>query len=237
MAGELRARIRGLYVLTEVTLTPRTHEEIAAAALAGGAQVLQLRDKTRSDAELLPVARILQARCRAAGVVFIVNDRVELARAVDADGVHLGEEDWSVEEARAVLGPEKLIGRTVRSLAQARQAYHQGADYLGLGPIFATETKAGLPLPLGVEVITEVKARVPLPVVAIGGITRDNIALVAAAGADAAAVVSAVVRAEDMPAAVAELAQRFAAARRGRRNPPASGEFLDQKPCFWIPIA
>jgi thiamine-phosphate pyrophosphorylase len=139
------------------------------------------------------------------GGTFIVNDRCDVALAVGADGVHLGQEDLPLAEARAFLGREKLIGISTHNLAQALEAEAGGADYIGLGPIFPTPTKEKPDPVVGVAGLREVRARVRIPIVAIGGITARNAAEVMAAGADAVAVVSAVLAAADPKAALTEL--------------------------------
>jgi hydroxymethylpyrimidine kinase/phosphomethylpyrimidine kinase/thiamine-phosphate diphosphorylase len=204
--AERLARLRGLYVLTDPDLRPeRGPEEIAAAALAGGARVVQLRDKRRSTSELIPVAKRLGRMARAARALFIVNDRVDVALASEADGVHLGPDDMPPADARRLLGPDRLVGVSVGTLAEAAEAA-PFASYLGVGAIFATQTKLDAGPPVGLERIREIKQAFPHhPLVAIGGIGAGNLASVMAAGADAAAVVSAVVAAADIRKAIRDL--------------------------------
>lgn len=200
-----RPAVAGLYVITDCTLRPgRTHLDVARAAVEGGARVLQLRDKNASDSALLDVARAIRRLTREADVLFIVNDRLELARAVAADGIHLGQEDLPAREARR-RWPEGLLGVSIDDGPTARQAEEDGADYLGVGPIFGTRTKGDAGPAVGLEQIARVRAASSLPIVAIGGIDQENIATVAAAGADCAAVISAVVCAPDMEAATRAL--------------------------------
>jgi len=210
--------LRGLYVITDNVLSGRSHEEIARAALAGGARILQLRDKRATDAELLPVAQTLRQLCTAAGAVFIVNDRVELAAESEADGVHLGAEDEALEVARRRLGSGKTIGRSVDSVAEGLAVQEAGADYVALGPIFGTRTKPDAGEARGVAMLRELRSRLRVPLVAIGGIHAGNIVEVVKAGADAVAVISAVVCAPDVQAATAELVARLEAAWEGERN-------------------
>lgn len=214
----------GLYVITDNVLSGRSHEEIARAALAGGARILQLRDKRATDAELLPVAQTLRQLCTAAGAVFIVNDRVELAAEAEADGVHLGAEDETLEMARRRLGAGKIIGRSVDSVAEGVAAQEAGADYVALGPIFGTQTKPDAGEARGVAMLRELRSRLRVPLVAIGGIHAGNVAEVVKAGADAVAIISAVVCAPDVQAATAELVARMEAARAGDKatHPPNS---------------
>jgi len=208
---------RGLYVITDVVLKPgRSHLEIVQAALAGGARVIQLRDKEAADADLLEEARAIRQVTRAAGALFLVNDRFELARAVDADGVHLGQGDLPAREARR-RWPEAILGISVDDERTARQAEADGADYLGVGPIFATQTKGDAGPAIGLEQIGRIRAASRLPIAAIGGIGLANIAAVGAAGAEMAAVISAVVCAPDMEAATRALAAEFAAGQARRQ--------------------
>lgn len=165
--------------------------------------MIQLRDKSAGPRELLSDARRIAQLCRERGVRFIVNDRLDLALAADADGVHLGQEDLPPEAARAILGSNKLLGVSTHSLEQALEAAEQGADYLGIGPIFATGTKATGYEPRGCDIIRQLRARIDLPLIAIGGITLDNVAEVIQAGAAGAAVISAIVGAADITAATA----------------------------------
>lgn len=203
-----------LCVITDPTLAPgRDHVAIAEAALAGGADMIQLRDKTGSLRDLLPQARAIQARCRAHGAFFIVNDRVDLALAADADGAHVGQEDLPAVSARLLLGPARLLGVSTHDPGQAEAAQRAGADYIGFGPMFATGTKDTGYTSRGPEAIREIRKVVALPILAIGGITLENVAEVIAAGATAPAVISAVVRAADITAAAAAFRQRVMAAK------------------------
>ncbi|MHB1133560.1 MAG: thiamine phosphate synthase [Chloroflexota bacterium] len=199
-----KSQIEGLYVITDEGVWGKRHVDIAAAALEGGVRIIQLRDKLKHDAELLPIARELLALCRQYGALFIVDDRVDLAVACDADGVHVGEHDLPLLAARKVVGPDKIIGVSCYGNVEAAvQAERDGADYVAVGSIYPTRTKqAGV---TGLEIIRQVKARVSVPVVAIGGIEASNLAEVVRAGADSASVVSAVAAADDMVAASRQL--------------------------------
>lgn len=203
--------LRGVYVLTDPTLrSDRSALEIARAAFEGGAQVVQLRDKSAPLPRLISLARELVGIARQANGLLIVNDRVDVALAADADGVHLGPEDMAPEDARRLLGPGKLLGVSVATLAEAGAAAPY-ASYLAVGAIYGSQTKCDAGTAIGTERVREIKAAFPhLLLVAIGGISRENIGEVAGAGADAAAVVSAVVSAPDMADAVRDLARRFA---------------------------
>ncbi|MDQ3815324.1 MAG: thiamine phosphate synthase [Armatimonadota bacterium] len=187
----LRARLRGLYVITDERMGGG-HSVIARAALAGGAAIIQLRDKSSSLPRLLETARELRRLTRSARALFIINDRVDVALAVQADGVHLGPDDMPLAEARRVLGPHRLIGASCGDVEEARRAERAGADYIGAGAIFGTATKHDAGAPIGLEALRAIVAATTLPVAAIGGVNRDNIAAVMAAGADMACVVSAV---------------------------------------------
>ncbi|MCW3097004.1 MAG: thiD [Chthonomonadaceae bacterium] len=204
--------LRGLYVLTDPDLRPdRTAEEIVRCALEGGARVVQLRDKHLPTSELIALAQRLNAQARAAGALFIVNDRVDVALASDADGVHLGPGDMHPADARRLLGPDKLVGVSVSTVEEA-MPLAPFASYLGVGAIYGSKTKTDAGAAIGTERIRKIKRAFPEhPLVAIGGIHPGNIAAVREAGADAAALVSAVICAPDMRQATEELAQFFAA--------------------------
>lgn len=209
-----------LCVITDPGLAPGwDHVAIAQAALAGGADMIQLRDKTGSVRDLLPQARAIRALCRARGALFIVNDRVDLALAADADGVHVGQEDLPACGARRLLGRRRLLGASTHDLAQAEAAREAGADYIGFGPMFATGTKDTGYAPRGLDLLREIRRAVPLPILAIGGITLENAASVIEAGATAPAVISAIVAAPDIAAAAAAFRERVTAARARGRNP------------------
>jgi thiamine-phosphate pyrophosphorylase len=192
-----------VYVVTSGTLVPgRGHREIAAAAIEGGATAVQLRAPELDDPVLLPLARELASRCRRAGVLFVVNDRVDVAVAAGADGAHVGQDD-DPAAARAVLGPDRVLGISVRDANEAREAALAGADYLGV-TVWPTATKPEA-VGEGVEGVAVVVATTPLPVVGIGGVDASNAGSVVLAGAAGVAVISAVAAAGDPVAAVREL--------------------------------
>jgi thiamine-phosphate pyrophosphorylase len=195
--------VLGVYVVTAAGLVPgRGHAEVAAAAIEGGANVVQLRAPEHSDDELLPLARELADRCGERGVLFIVDNRVELALACGAAGVHLGQDDpWP--DARLRLGPDLILGVSVDDAEQASTAEAAGADYLGV-TVFATATKPEA-VPRGLEGVREISDATRLPVVGIGGIDAANASMVLDAGAAGVAVVSAVAAAPDPAAATREL--------------------------------
>jgi thiamine-phosphate pyrophosphorylase len=191
----------------------RSHLRIAEEAIRGGADVIQLRDKEASGRTLYEIALALRRLTLDANVPFIVNDRVDVAMAVGADGVHLGQQDLPASAARAILGPGRILGVSAETVADAVQAERDGADYLGVGPVFeARGTKADAGEPLGLGLIARIRGITRLPIVAIGGINAGNAREVRAAGADAAAVISAVVGAEDIAQAARGLKDRLCAA-------------------------
>jgi thiamine-phosphate pyrophosphorylase len=200
-----RARLAGLYALVKAP-------EEARAAVAGGARVVQVRIKGAPAGEILDAARRIVGLARDRALV-IVNDRADLALLSGADGVHLGDEDLPVPEARRLLGPDRLVGRTCRTLEEARAAIREGADHVGFGPIFASRTKPlGIPV-RGLDALREVAGALGAPVVAISGIDLSNVAEVARAGAACAAVVDAIFGAGDPAANAARLAAAFEAGR------------------------
>ena len=165
--------------------------------LKGGAKLLQLRAKELTSAEFFNVAKEASRLAHEAGAIFIVNDRLDIALACNADGVHLGQEDLPLSVARKILGKEKLIGVSTHDLSQAQEAERDGADYIGFGPIFGTATKDTGYSPRGLEMLREIRKAVKIPVVAIGGITEKNVAEVWKAGADSAAIISDLMGADD----------------------------------------
>ncbi len=211
---ERKGMLRGVYVVTDTQIKPdRLLPQIVEEAIAGSACAIQLREKHLSTSRLLELSKRFRLAARDAQTLFIVNDRVDVALASDADGVHLGPDDMTPADARRLLGPDKLVGVSVASVEEARAAAPY-ASYFGVGAIFGSKTKLDAGAAIGVERIWEIKAAFPdIPIVAIGGINAENIALVAQAGADAAAVVSAVVAAPDMEAATRDLVARFEAGK------------------------
>jgi thiamine-phosphate pyrophosphorylase len=170
------------------------------AVLAGGCRLVQLREKTMPLGDLLPLARSLARRCREVGALLIVNDRADLALAAGADGLHVGQDDLPARQARGLLRSGMILGVSTHDPEQARRAVADGADYVAVGSIFPTTTKAGFQL-VGPELIRRVRPEVPVPLVGIGGITAENASSVLGAGADAVAVISALCAAPDPEAA------------------------------------
>ncbi len=196
-----------LYVITDEQLRrDRSHREIAAAAIRGGADVIQLRDKSGTSGQFYQTAKQLRDLTRQKQIPFIINDRLDIALAVDADGLHVGQMDLPAEVVRKILGPHKILGVSCGSLEEGRRAEQDGADYLGVGPVFeARATKADAGQPLGLALVTEIRKQCRLPIVAIGGINALNAPEVLAAGADALAVISAIVTADDVELAARRL--------------------------------
>jgi len=204
------ARFRGvrLYVLLTGELCRADPVITAGAAVAGGADCIQLREKHLTDRRLLGLARRLRALTRETGTLFIVNDRPDIAAVTGADGVHLGADDLPAAETRRILGADKLVGLTAHSLAEARAAAAAGADYIGVGPMFPSPTKAAVPA-AGAPLLAEVLREVETPAVPIGGITAGNVEELVAVGARRVAVCQAVIAAADPAAAAREIAERL----------------------------
>ena len=187
---DLRRALR-LYAITDRTwLNGRSLEEVAEQVLAGGATFLQMREKHLTGQALKAQALALKEVCARHGAPFVVNDSVELALEVDADGVHVGQKDMLGRDIRALMGPDKIVGMTANTVELARAAQAAGADYIGVGAVFGTATKADAKF-LGVPRLREICAAVDIPVVAIGGIGADNLPQLNGCGAAGAAVVSA----------------------------------------------
>ncbi len=191
------ARVYG--ILDTGYTPPEAMPEAARELLTGGVGILQLRAKNLAPADIEPLAAALLPLAREAGVPFIVNDHVDIAARIGADGVHVGQDDGALAAAREILGPGAIVGRSTHSLAQAEAAQAEGADYIGFGPLFPTLTKAGRPA-IGLGDIAEVHRRVALPIFCIGGIKPENLATVKAAGARRVVVVSALLTAPDRAA-------------------------------------
>jgi thiamine-phosphate pyrophosphorylase len=207
----LRKVIGRLQVLTDLD-APADPLVAVDAALAAGAPVIQVRAKALTDRALFALAEAVVMRCRVAGATSLVDDRVDIALATGADGVHLGDDDLPVDVARRLLGHEAIIGATARDVAAGRARVAEGADYLGVGPTYATSTKRGLPPALGPETVGAVAKAVSVPVIAIAGITLDRVPEVLAAGVHGVAVVGAVSRADDPGRATADLLAAIEAA-------------------------
>jgi len=193
-------------ITAEVPDMGRTAITIAKEAILGGATIIQLREKNADSREFLNIAKLLLNLTKKAKIPLIINDRVDIALAANADGVHLGQEDMPIAEARRIVGKNKIIGISATDLKEAIKAEEQGADYLGVGPVFPTPSKEDATEPMGIEGLIEVREYVKIPLVAIGGINRENIDKVIQAGANGIAVISAVALAPDIREATRELA-------------------------------
>jgi len=186
-------------------------------AQSAGVSFFQYRNKNGTRREIYETALRLARAIRAGGALFILNDHADIAAAVGADGVHLGQDDLPIAVARRILGPEALVGISTHSLEQAGAAAAAGADYIGFGPIYETKTKdAGAAL--GLETLAAVASAVTIPVIAIGGITRDTICEVMRAGADGAAVISAICSAGDISSATADLIRAMRSAGTSKKQ-------------------
>jgi len=206
-----------VYLVTQESLSAgRSTREVVEAAIAGGVDVVQLREKDRSARERYHLGRKLRTLTREAGVTFVVNDRVAIAQAVDADGVHLGDEDLPVSVAREILGADAVVGRSVSFVEDAVAAERAGADYLGVGAVYSTGSKDDIDddeYAIGPERVADIAAAVDIPVVGIGGVDADNAGPVVEAGADGVAVITAITRADDPEAATRELGEAVEDAR------------------------
>ncbi len=195
-----------IYSLTDSTLSlGRSVEEVAAALLAAGVKILQYREKKLKAGDMLRECQLLRAMTREAHACFIVNDHVDIALLVDADGVHIGQEDLPLPEVRRLVGPEKIIGLSTHNPEQAREAVALGADYIGVGPIFATQTKEDVCAPVGYSYLDWVYQHIDIPFVAIGGIKEHNIKEVVAHGGHCCALVSELVSAQNIAQRVQEV--------------------------------
>lgn len=195
-----------LYAVTDRRALPAgvTLAKAVEAALDGGVTCLQLREKEASAGEILALARTLLPLCRARRVPLLINDRVDIALAAGADGVHLGQEDLPLPEARALLGPDRILGATAHTVEEALRAQAEGADYLGVGAMFPTGTKTNT-IPTSADTLKAICAAVSIPVVAIGGVTAQNLPTLAGTGIAGAAVVSAIFSQSDLTAAARTL--------------------------------
>lgn len=192
----------------------RSNLEVLEAAIQGGAKIIQLREKDYGKRDLYNLALKFRETTSGAGILLIINDHVDVALGVEADGVHLGQDDLPLTVARR-LAPELLIGASTHSLEQALQAEKDGADYINIGPIFSTKTKEGVERFLGPKAITEISPQIKVPFTVMGGIDEDNIDQVLAEGARRVAMVTAITRAEDVAAKVRLLKERIIRAKPG----------------------
>jgi thiamine-phosphate pyrophosphorylase len=205
-----------IYLVTDPMLcATRGLVETVLAAVHGGASVVQLRDKDAPDALLVEQGRALKVALAGRGVPLIVNDRIAVAAAIGADGVHVGQADVGIDAARAALGPDAIVGLSIQTIAHARAAARLPVDYVGIGPVFTTATKPDHAAPLGLNGLARVRAATPLPAVAIGGLTADHVRGVLGAGCDGLAIVSAICAADDPQAASAAFRRAIGRHRQG----------------------
>ncbi|MDI6892463.1 MAG: thiamine phosphate synthase [Actinomycetota bacterium] len=211
-----------LYVITaDVPKLGRTHLDVAREAVKGGATIIQFREKGKSTREVLEMAMALHELLADREIPLIINDRLDIALAVGALGVHIGQDDMSLEMARRILGSERIIGVSARNLEEAVQAARGGADYLGVGPIFATSSKGDAGEPTGLKTLSDIKKTIDIPIVAIGGVSLDNVEAIIEAGADGVAVISAVAFAPEMRRASEDLLGKII---RAKKNKVGEGE-------------
>lgn len=204
-----------LYVITGENFHPgRDLLEVMEETILGGADIIQLRDKTGGKRDILRKAYALRELTAKHGVTFIVNDHIDVALAVEADGVHLGQGDLPLAEARKILGDDRIIGISTHRIEEARQAEADGADYIGVGPIFATQTKEGA-VPVTTDYVRQVVDEINIPFVAIGGIKLHNVDQVLAAGATRICAVSEIVGAQDVIGTCRQFLSKIENATRG----------------------
>jgi len=197
------------HVLTDTCLqTHFSHVELTGLAIAGGADTIQFRQKDGSTRQMIRVAELMQALCKKAGVPFIINDRVDIAIASHADGVHLGQDDFPIPLARKLLGEEAIIGGSAGSMEEARKCLAEGADYIGFGPVYPTTSKGDAGPAAGLGLLKQIVEAIPLPIIAIGGVTVDNTPPVMQTGVHGIAVISAVCCQND-PAEAARCLRRL----------------------------
>lgn len=205
--------MRGYYFITDSRLSCAGNISDVKEAEACSVCVVQYRNKSAETREMYDEAVRLREICH--NTLFLINDRIDIALAVDADGVHLGQSDMPYSAARKMLGPEKIIGITVHNLAEAIAAQSSGADYLGVSPIFQTATKSDAGKPAGIALIEEIRAKVDIPLIAIGGINLANAPEVVSAGADGLCAISAVVAKKDVGEEIRKFQNIFKCPGRG----------------------
>jgi thiamine-phosphate pyrophosphorylase len=207
-----------LYVITtEVPELNRTHLDVAREAIEGGATIVQFREKKKGTRETIEIGSALRKLTRQAGIPLIVNDRIEVALAIRADGVHVGQNDMPLEEVKKLVPDHMVIGVSATNLKEAILAEEGGVSYLGVGPVFPTPSKDDAAEPMGINRLAEIRRRISIPIVAIGGITLENLEVVLQTGIDGVAVISAVACAPNMKKATKELC-RYMADYKNRKN-------------------
>ncbi len=201
-------QIGRLHMLTDTVLQSRfSHLELARMAIKGGADAIQFRQKVGATREMIEIVRQLKQLCLNSGVTLIVNDRVDVAIAAEADGVHLGQNDFPIPLARKLLGESRIIGGSAASLEEAQKCLVEGADYIGFGPVYPTTSKEDADPVTGIKLLKQTVEAIPLPIMAIGGISVENTPEVIRAGARGIAVISAVCCQEDPEQAARALRQ------------------------------
>jgi thiamine-phosphate pyrophosphorylase len=201
--------VKGYYFITDAKLSRAGNRSDVLSAVSCGVKTVQYRSKNAETREMYHEALDLGRICRDAGSLFLINDRLDIAMAVEADGVHVGQSDMPCIKARRLLGEGKIIGVTVHNLAEAVQAEEEGADYLGVSPIFQTATKPDAGKPGGIRLIEEIKSQVSLPLIAIGGINHANAPEVVRAGADGICAISCVVAEVDVKERIRRFQEMF----------------------------
>ncbi|MBP9042885.1 MAG: thiamine phosphate synthase [Spirochaetes bacterium] len=211
--------MQGYYFITDSNLSVNGNLCDVREAVRAEVCYVQFREKKGSTLSLYREALRLRSECIGTKTKFIVNDRIDIALAVDADGVHIGQDDMPLSVVRSILGPNKIIGVTVHNEEEAIEAEKGGADYIGLAPVFATSTKEDSGNPCGVELISEIKRKLPIPVAAIGGINLDNALDVINAGADMICAISAVVTKDDVFGEIKKFQRLFfSVPKEGQKN-------------------
>jgi len=201
-----REMVRGLYAIVDTSyVSPANIEKAAGALVRGGARVIQLRAKDLSAADVINAAAAIRSLTLKNGVAFIVNDRIDIAILSGADGVHLGQDDIPLKDCRRLLGSSAIVGISTHDLDEAKEAASGGADYISFGPIFTTKTKKDAASPRGLESLKLMAREITLPIVAIGGITEENVEDVLQAGADSVAVISDILTSSDVSAKTASI--------------------------------
>ena len=208
-----------LYIITDEAIAGgMSHAEIAQRAIAGGADVIQLRDKVCGCLELIRIGRTLREITKKSGTLFIINDHLDVALACGADGVHLGQDDICAIVARQLSPPQFIIGISVGTVEEAVRAEQDGADYVALSPVFSTASKYNAGPGHGLDVLRQIRRKVSLPIIAIGGINQDNVREVIVAGADGVAVISGVVGSPDITIASRELKNCITECKENQRS-------------------
>ncbi len=210
------SRLKGLYFITDSELSEQGIVADVQQVIEAGCRMVQYREKQKSSRKMLQEAKQLIKICREKDTLFIVNDRLDIALAAGADGVHLGQDDLPVSEARRLLGKEKIIGTSNHCLRQAKQSIAHDVDYLSVGPIFHTDTKKDVCAPVGISLLKQIRALTELPLVAIGGINEENLEQVLDAGPDAIAMISAIVCSGDVGEAAKRTVEKIGRVKKGK---------------------